>query len=133
VLDGIESSPNTRLWHQSMYFVNDGRLVYSAFDSGGWTSFIGSGRIPGRRLRAITPDGAHRAYFLSDSDSTLMVDQSRAGEAWANVPSQTYSIPGGVGILQSGARSELFSFDGDAGFHLYYLLGNRLWRSDGKW
>jgi hypothetical protein len=96
VHDGVESPAYPRVGHFSVQFLDDGRLAYSAFDGSGWTTFIGEERVPGRRLRAITPDGLHRAWFVGDSDLTLQVDHSHAGIAWANVPSQTYSVPGPI-------------------------------------
>jgi len=83
-LDGTESPAYFGIDTMNAQFLDDGRLVYSAYDGGRWITMIGNERIPDARIVAITPDGKHRAFALEDPwrpgvtpENAMLIDGKR--------------------------------------------------------
>jgi hypothetical protein len=83
-LNGTESPAYYGIDTRNAQFLDDGRLVYSAYDGERWITMIGNEQIPDARILAITPDGRHRAFALDDPwrpgvtpENAMMIDGKR--------------------------------------------------------
>jgi hypothetical protein len=98
VLDGTESPAYYGIDTNNAQFLDDGRLVYSAYDGGRWITMIGNERIPDARIVAITPDGKHRVFALEEPwrpgvtpENAVLID----GKRYSAAQSPRFSGPAG--------------------------------------
>jgi WD40 repeat protein len=101
-LDGMESPTYFGIDTNNAQFLDDGRLVYSAYDGGRWITMIGNEQITDARILAITPDGKHRVFALADPwrpgvdpENPMLIDGKRYSQAHEYCCFPRFSGPGG--------------------------------------